>query len=104
MHVGSSMRASTPNARAERAISPRFSGSLSPSSTATRRDLRDDLVDARQGQALRRGDHAAVEVETDGAGDDVFVGDEDLGIGHAGQRFDAPAVLRRDEDRADPVR
>ena len=61
--VGSSTSPSKPKARAERATAPRFSGSLSPSSTTSRRVVRRELGERRRRCRVAGGDRAAVEVE-----------------------------------------
>ena len=92
-----------PNALADRAMAPRFSGSLSPSSTAIRDGAGDGLGDGRQRPALGDGDGAAVQVEADRRRQDVTRGDVDRGVDAVELAAEAGERLRRDEHRADPV-
>ena len=104
MHVGSRTRASMPRARAERAMAPRFSGSLSPSSTAMRRAPA--IASAIDGQrpAVGGGDRAAVEVEADGRRQHGLAARRRPGRRAPSRRPAKRASdLRRDEHRADPV-
>jgi hypothetical protein len=80
VQLGSISRPSMRNARAARAIAPRFSLSFRPSRTAIRLASSNHLPDAEWRPSLRTGDHATMQIETDHVGDQAALGDEDVDV------------------------
>ena len=96
---GSSSTASMPNAAALRNSAPRFSKSLSPSSTARRRAAEQD-VRSVAGATRRRCEHAAGDAEADHVGQQPLVADVDGHVESASSgrsasiRFGTPITAR----------